>query len=417
MEDLMNLVSQMSEEELNELLAAINAKLAEMEEPAPAEGEEREEGEAPAEPAEDVNPELLEQLSDDVEELEQLIEQIEGRKADIRKKAEKREALIKRISSGKTGKVVREFKKESEDKKMYEIDSKEYRSAFLKNLQGKPLDAEERNAVTATAAIPTETMNQIVHKLELNPLIAAVDVSHIPGYVTFPAESTANEASWVAMGTASTDSADALAAVTLGAYKLIKTVEINADVEAMSIDAFETYLVERLANKIEKAIDAGILNGGGSTSGECLGIKTSKTTQDGTYTKTGMTWKDITKVIGKLPGQYHANASFVMPPALFFGEVLGMTDSTGNRVVVMDPQGERKFNILGFPCIVDGNAATDELYFGDLKAYKFNFAKAVEVKSSEEAEFRKGSKVWRAMTLADGKLADVNAIVRYIRAT
>ena len=130
-----------------------------------------------------------------------------------------------------------------------------------------------------------------------------------------------------------------------------------------------------------------------------------------------MTWKDITKIIGKLPGQYHANASFVMPPALFFGEVLGMTDSTGNRVVVMDPQGERKFNVLGFPAIVDGNAATDELYFGDLKEYKFNFAKDIEVKSSEEAEFRKGSKVWRAMTLADGKLADPNAIVRYIRAT
>ena len=412
--NLKEMIEQMSEEELNELLAAINAKLAEMEEPAQADGEEREEEAAPAE---EVNEELLAQLTDDVEELEQLIEQIEGRKADIRKKAEKRAALIQRISAGRAEKKIRTMK-ESEEKKMtYEVNTKEYRVAFLKNLQGKQLTVEERAAVTATAAIPTETMNLIVHKLELNPLLAAVDISHIPGYVTFPAETTANDAAWVAMGTAATDSADVLSAVTLGANKLIKTVEINADVEAMSVDAFENYLVTRLANKIEKAVDAGILNGGGSTSGECLGIKTTKSTADGTYTKTGMTWKDITKIIGKLPGQYHANASFVMPPALFFGEVLGMTDSTGNRVVVMDPQGERKFNVLGFPAIVDGNAATDELYFGDLKEYKFNFAKDIEVKSSEEAEFRKGSKVWRAMTLADGKLADPNAIVRYIRAT
>jgi HK97 family phage major capsid protein len=106
-----------------------------------------------------------------------------------------------------------------------------------------------------------------------------------------------------------------------------------------------------------------------------------------------------------------------MPPALFFGEVLGMTDSTGNRVVVADPQEPRKYNVLGFPCIVDGNAATDELYFGDLKAYKLNLAKAIEVKSSEDAAFRTGSKVYRAMTLADGKLADANAIVRAIRST
>ena len=128
-------------------------------------------------------------------------------------------------------------------------------------------------------------------------------------------------------------------------------------------------------------------------------------------------WKDLTAVMGKLPGQYHNGASFVMPPALFFGEVLGMTDSTGNRVVVADPQEPRKYNVLGFPCIVDGNAATDEVYFGDLKAYKFNFAKDPEVKCSEDAEFRKGSNVWRAMALADGKLADQNAIIRAIRST
>ena len=343
-----------------------------------------------------------------IAEMEAITAEIEARKAAASEEARKAEEAAK--LDGK--KII-----EEERKMTYEVNTPEYRDAFLRNLQGKELNAEERAAVTATAAIPTQTMNQIVGKLELNPLIAAVDVTNIPGYVTYPAEGTINDAAWVAMGTAATDSADTLTAVTLGAYKLIKTVEITADVEAMSVDAFETWLVARLANKIEKAIDAGILNGGGSTSGECLGIKTSKSTADYKYTKAAMNWKDITAIIGKLAGQYHNGASFVMPPALFYGEVLGMTDSTGNRVVVMDPQEPRKYNVLGFPCIVDGNAATDEVYFGDLKAYKFNFAKAVEVKSSEDAAFRTGSKVYRAMTLADGKLADANAIVRAIRST
>ena len=341
-------------------------------------------------------------------EMEAIKGELESRRAAAAEEARKAEEAAKMDGE----KII------EEDKRMnYEVSSPEYRDAFLRNLQGKELNAEERAAVTATAAIPTQTMNQIVGKLELNPLIAAVDVTNIPGYVTYPAEGTINDAAWVAMGTAATDSADTLTAVTLGAYKLIKTVEITADVEAMSVDAFESWLVARLANKIEKAIDAGILNGGGSTSGECLGIKTSKSTADYKYTKAAMAWSDLTTIMGKLPGQYHNGASFVMPPALFFGEVLGMTDSTGNRVVVADPQEPRKYNVLGFPCIIDGNAATDEVYFGDLKAYKFNFAKAVEVKSSEDAAFRTGSKVYRAMTLADGKLADVNAIVRAIRAT
>ena len=351
------------------------------------------------------------------EELEERANELEAIKAELEARAEaaaKAEELRQEVAESRLDPVIKDFN--MEEKKMnYEVNSPEFREAFLKGLQGKELTAEERNAVTATAAIPTQTMNQIVGKLELNPLIAAVDLTQIPGYVTYPAEDSIAEASWVAMGSESSDSADTLRAVTLGAYKLIKTVEITADVEAMSIDAFETWLVARLANKIEKALDAGILNGTGST--QATGIAVTKSTADGTFTRAGITWGQLTGIMGKLPGQYHSNASFVMSPSLFFGKVLGMVDSQNNRVVVNDPQEPRKYNVLGFPCIIDGNCATSDILFGDLKAYKLNLAKGIEVKKSEEAEFRKGSSVYRAMTLADGKLADVNAIVRYVATT
>ena len=343
-----------------------------------------------------------------INEIEAIQKELEARKQAAAEEARKAEEVAQM-----TGKKIIE-----EERKMnYEVNSPEFREAFLKNLQGKELTAEERTAVTASAAIPTQTMNQIVHTLELNPLIAAVDFTQIPGNVTYPAENSINEASWVAMGDASTDSADTLQAVNLYAYKLIKTVEIGADVEAMSVDAFESWLVARLANKIEKALDSAILNGGGADSSMATGIKVTKSAQDGTFTRAGITWKQLTEIMGKLAPQYHANASFVMSPTLFFGKVLGMVDSQNNRVVVNDPQEPRKYNILGFPAIIDGNAGTEELYFGDLKAYKLNLAKGVEVRKSEEAAFRTGSAVYRAMCLADGKLADSSAIVRYIATT
>ena len=352
------------------------------------------------------------------EELEERANELEAIKAELKAREERaaaEEALRQEVAAGMDP-VVREFN--MEEKKMnFEINSPEYREAFLKDLQGKELTAEERTAVTATAAIPTKTMNEIVGKLELNPLLAAVDLTQIPGYVTYPAENSINEAAWVAMGNAATDSADSIQAVQLGAYKLIKTVEITADVEAMSIDAFESWLVARLANKIEKALDSAILNGNGADSSMATGIKVTKSAQDGTFTRAGITWKQLTEIMGKLAPQYHANASFCMSPTLFFGKVLGMVDSQNNRVVVNDPQEPRKYNILGFPAIIDGNAGTEEIYFGDFKAYKLNLAKGIEVKKSEEAAFRTGSAVYRAMTLADGKLADANAIVRYIATT
>ena len=354
------------------------------------------------------------------EDLEARVPELEAINAELTARAEeaaKAEELRQQIASENI-KPIKEFR--TEEKKMenrFAVNSPEYRDAFLRNLQGKEITVEERDAITATAAIPTETMNQIVHRLELNPMLAAVDMTQIPGYVTYPAEDTINDAAWVAMGTAATDSADTLKAITLGAYKLIKTVEVTADVEAMAVDAFENWLVSRLANKIEKALDSAILNGGGSASSQAEGIKKTKSTQDGTFPRSGITWAKLTEIMGKLAPQYHANASFCMSPTLFFGKVLGMVDSQNNRVVVNDPQEPRKYNVLGFPCIIDANAGTEELYFGDFKAYKLNLAKGIEVKKSEEAEFRKGAAVYRAMTLADGKLADSAAIVRYIATT
>lgn len=352
------------------------------------------------------------------DELEQRANELEAIKAELEARAEaaaKAEEERQKVAESNDA-VIKEFK--MEDKKMEErfaVNSPEYRDAFLRKLQGKEITAEERAAVTATAAIPTQTMNEIVHRLELNPMIAAVDMTQIPGYVTYPAESSINNAAWVDMDTAATDASDALQAIQLGAYKLIKTVEISADVDAMSIDAFEAWLVSRLANKIEKALDAGILTGTGVT--QATGIATTKATADGTFKRAGIKWGDICTIMGKLSGEYHPNASFVMNPTLFFGKVLGMTDTAGQRVVVNEPQADRKFNLLGYPVIVDGNCGAEDIIFGDLKAYKLNLAKAIEVKRSEEAEFRKGAAVYRAMTLADGKLADVNAIVRYVATT
>ena len=125
-----------------------------------------------------------EDLEERAGELEAIRDELQARANAAAKAEEERQ----QVAESNLNPVIKEFK--MEDKKMenrFAIDSPEFREAFLKNLQGKEITAEERDAVTATAAIPTVTMNQIVDKLELNPLIAAVDLTQIPGYVTYPA--------------------------------------------------------------------------------------------------------------------------------------------------------------------------------------------------------------------------------------
>lgn len=304
------------------------------------------------------------------------------------------------------------------EERTFAVDSPEYRSAYLRNLQGRELTAEERAAVSASGVIPTQTMNKIIGRLELNPLLAAVDIMHIPGNVSLPVAGTVNAASWVAMGTAATDSADTIATVELGAYKLIKTLEITADVEAMAIDAFENWLTANLANQLEVALSKAILSGSGTS--QATGIATTISTATGTFTKAAMKYKDLMAIIGSLPTKYAKNATFVMPRTLFYGEVLGMETTSGDKIVVADAQAPGKFNILGFPVIIEDFAvisSVDNVFFGDMKEYKLNFAKEPEVKRNDSVGFRAGSTVYRAMALADGKLADTNAVVRYTRAT
>ena len=300
---------------------------------------------------------------------------------------------------------------EEERKMNFEVNSPEYRDAFLRNLQGKELTAEERAAVTATAAIPTETANKIWGKMELYPILNAIDVMHIPGNVILPVEGTINAAGVVAMGTDATDSADTLAPVSLGAYKLIKTVEITADVKAMAVPAFEDWLVDRLANKIFRLVAAKVAAGTGTN--EPTGLATI--TAAGTYTKTAITYSDLLTIIGSLPAEYDGNASFVMSRATFYGNVLNVQTTQKQPVVVADPQAPAKYSIFGFPVIIEDGIGTD-IVFGDLKeGYVWNFGKDVEVESDASVAFRSGSVVFRGMALGDGKPTGVG-LVRYTKA-
>lgn len=359
---------------------------------------------------------LLDQPDADLDALEKEVRSLKDEKTQITQAAERRAKILREVSAG-GGTVIRTFDQGMPEKRTYTPESAEYRSAWLRNLQGKALTAEERAAVTASAVIPTQTMNRIVGKLEETPIIAAVDVTYIPGNVSYPVEKTVNDASWVAMGSAATDSSDALDIISLGAYKLIKTVEITADVQAMGIDAFETWLVNRLGNKIAVAVDAAIFKGTGSSQATGI-LKAGEITQTGTFTKAGMTYKDLLSIFKGVKSQYRIGAKLAMDSTLFYDEVLGMTDANGKPVVVADPQAPEKFLVLGYPVIVDDNCAADTVIFGNFKeGYKFNFAQAPAVKSDESVAFRSGSTVYRAMALADGKPADKRALCVYKRAS
>lgn len=353
----------------------------------------------------------------DLENFNQAMDWINERRSALIAEETRRRELRSRIAGGE-GIVIRSGSFEPAAARPIGPDSPEYRTAWLMNLQGKPLTAEQRSPLSnGSYVIPQETLNKVYGKMELYPLLNAVDVMHIPGTVEIPVEGTVNAANVVAMGTAATDSADSLAHVTLTNYKFIKTVEITADVMAMAVDAFENWLVDRLANKIYRLITGLVATGNGSSTVTGLTSISASSTTGGTYTKTGITYADVLAIIAHLPSEYLPNAKFVMSRSDFFTAILGLTDTYGQPIVVADRQAPAKYNILGFEVILeDALNTTHSIVFGDLKeGYVFNFGKDLEVSRDESVGFRTGSTVFRGMALGDGKPTGVG-LVRFVPA-
>lgn len=356
----------------------------------------------------------LDLIKEKTEQKEMLLE----RKSEL-EDLEKRTAAAAEIAEAAVETNTIERKEpETMEERVFTPDTVEYRDAYMKSLMGKAMSLEERTALTVAAnVIPTETLNKIYGKLEDADLIKEVDVLHIPGYVSIPVATTVNDAAWTAMGTAATDSADVIGTVALTARKLIKTIEITADIQAMSIPAFQNWLVNKLASKMEVAICAAIVNGAGSSGNAPTGVG-----QAGITASTGIAGVTIAKLsafMGGLKSAYHRNAIWVMSASTFFTLIQPLgTDANGlfvqdgigyrllgHRVVFSDACDSCKFK--------SGSTAeasnANHIIFGDFKNYVFNFGEGIAIEADSSVAFRSGSTVYRGMALCDGAVADMDA--------
>ena len=352
----------------------------------------------------------------DLEALEAEVKDLNERKAELRAEAEARKAEAENAANN--GETIKKFEEKIMEERKFTPDSVEYRDAYLKSLMGLPMDVEERAALSSAAAvIPTETLNKIYGKLEENPLIAELDALRIPGYVSVPKATTVNDANWVAMGTAATDSGDVIGYVALTAKKLIKTIEITADIQAMSIPAFQSWLVAKLAQKMEAAICAAVVNGAGNTTVP-QGIG-----QGGITASTAISSASVSTLAAFMAGvgtAYQRTAAWIMSPATFFGKIVPLANDS-NGMVVMNGLDYR---LLGHKVILDSNvddckfkngstaetANANHIIFGSLReGYVFNYGEGIAIEADQSVAFRSGSTVYRAMALCDGAVVDADA--------
>lgn len=367
---------------------------------------------------ENAKPEELEEIRKEVEALKDVkVEEEKTEEIDERSLLKGAiEGLEKRNINLSNAKEIE--KPKMEERKMEEekniLETAEYRSAFLKKLQGKKLNEKEERAMTTAvssvgAAIPTSTLNRIEEMLrQTSALYNQIDVLNIPGYVSIPVEDTVNDAAWIAEGANSTDVEDKLASVNFAAYKLIRTISITAEVSKMTISAFENWIVKKITERMAMAIENAILNGTGNGQPKGILKETIKTLQSAEKGK--ITYEDLCNMMANLKAGYKKGSAFVVNTQTLWKDIA--TIRVGDSLVfVPDPTGEFAGRIFGKPVIEDEFIEEGKILYGLFSKYTMNWNENVNVTSDDSAEFRSGNRVYRGMALVDGKTVNKEAFV------
>ncbi len=306
----------------------------------------------------------------------------------------------------------------SNEPKIYNADSVEYREAFLRKLQGTMTETDKMvmAGVTTTQAgdaIPTQTVNKIIEKMtKLAPMIGEIDLQNIPGYVKFPVESTVNAAGLHTENAAVEPAVDTLTYVSLGGYEIVKVLQISATVEAMTIDAFESWVVSNLARSLADVIENYIINGTGQS--QPKGIDFAETWTDGTNavdwaTNTTLADVDLTEQISYLPARCYGNAKWLLNPKTLWQKVMPIRDDGKYKIVTELPGGQ--YAIHGYPVLLSDKVADNDIFFGDFFAgVKANFARPITIASSAEAGFTTYSTLYRGACLYDNTTVAGNII-------
>ena len=130
-----------------------------------------------------------------------------------------------------------------------------------------------------------------------------------------------------------------------------------------------------------------------------------------TYTKAGITYKDLVTIVPKLKRGYAAGAKWAMNNATLYNQIYGLVDANKRPVFIMDPKNESIGKILGFDVLVDDNLEDGTIIFGNFQYMAYNMPSGIMVDKSTQSSFRSGLIDYRAMALADTKCIVPEAFV------
>ena len=350
---------------------------------------------------------------DKLEELDKEVDALEQRKLDIEKDVEVRKALLDKVAKAEDAEVIEiaNSKHIEERNKMetikYDNTSVEFRNAFLKNLMGKELTEVEERAFLHTTAnpgavIPKELENKIYSNMEeQHPILADVNVLRTGTVISIVKHTAivAGDAAKKGEGVANDDEQNTFVNVTLAGNKFTKHVDLSYELDAMSIPAFEQYLVQEIGARLGAAMARDIV----------AQIKTDVAAANKFEAATPGTLalEDFLKGLGQLKG---AGKVYVYTNnTTLYNNIAAVEGDAGRVSFVGNFQDGVAATLLGKGIKEEDAVADGELLILDPKQFTWNEVRGITFE--QDRDIKKGVRTIAGHAIAEGTLTNDKAAV------
>ena len=329
-----------------------------------------------------------------INEINQELDQLQERKATLKQEVESKKELRAKILNNEVETQI--IEKPMEERKMTltvenYLSSKEYRTGFLKTLQGKELNAEERAAIAlanAEPVVPQDLQETILTKAKsYAPVLNDITLLNVNGAVRFAVEGTTSAAEDHAENAAITPASDTLVEVELTTHEITKMIQISASVKQMTIAAFEAWIVDQLAEAIAMKVESKVF---------------ASMVESAAAVGTGITSDNVFKLFGALKSGYARGAKCYMSRNTLYTKVLGLQDKAKNDLVVRE--GE-KYKLLGVT--IEETESVAGILLCDPRKFVGNLAEQINVKSAYD--INTNSYKYLGVASYDGKVAIAEA--------
>lgn len=298
-------------------------------------------------------------------DLDALLEETRSLKAELAA-ADQREQLRGLVAAG-AGEEIRGFKPSAPNGEAYAINSEEYRTAWLKNLQQRDLTpAEQRAYVVANGAISTLVANDILSCVRDHaPLLERVNLIYSESQITYYVEGVHDAAADHTENAAITPAGDTLVPVTLSPAEIVKLVQISDAARSMSIPVFNDWLARTLGEAVAMKINSKI-----------IAAITTAATDDAI--SGGITAANIQALLGAVKG---AGVALLVNRATLFTKLLPLQDSSKHNLVSFAGTYSSA-SVYGVDIFVDDNVPDNTLLAADLGRVVCAMSEQINVKDA-----------------------------------